>query len=144
MTNPTAHLILHFEYEPVSATRVPAGLCWVADERETTPFTEVAYAGFASGGEGSLWRRITSNATRRVEYARLKGETITYTRQDRDILRRAGAGMGTSTYQPSEADLPAAQRLMDAGLLEKEPGFDTLTLTAAGRDVYADLIDASL
>lgn len=62
---------LKFDYMTVSEREVPDGLRWVTDPRETTSFTEVAYAGSASGGEGSPWRRITSNATRRVEYARL-------------------------------------------------------------------------
>lgn len=46
--------------------------------------------------------------------------------------------MGTSTYQPSQDDLEAAQALMDLGLLEKEPGFDTLTLTADGHEAYVN------
>jgi hypothetical protein len=62
---------LTFEYETVNKSAVPAGLIWVEDGRETSSFTEVAYAGSASGGEGSPWRRITSHPTRTVEYARL-------------------------------------------------------------------------
>jgi hypothetical protein len=82
-----------------------------------------AEAGYPSSGE--------------VKFARVTGRA-SYTPQELRIIDRAARGMGTSTYQPAEEDLEAAQALMDLGLLEKEPGFDTLTVTSDGHAAHVN------
>lgn len=62
------------------------------------------------------------------------------TAMDTAILRKMhhGPDLATSTssrgWQPGERDLAAVQSMMDRGILEKRPGFDSLQLTVAGSE----------
>lgn len=109
-------------------------------ERATQGARDLGYTVTRWNEPGAIASRADAEAgypeSGEVKFARVTGRS-SYTRQELRIIDRAARGMGTSTYQPSEDDLEAAQALMDLGLLEKEPGFDTLTVTADGHAAYA-------
>lgn len=62
--------------------------------------------------------------------------TYLLTSQEYRIVRAAITGLGPSTYQPHADDLDAANSLIERGMLEKEPRWDTLRATDAGTDAY--------
>ena len=62
---------------------------------------------------------------------------LSLTAQERRIIGAAlPAAARTNYYQPQQADLAAADGLIGRGLLEKAAGWDYLTATPEGVDVY--------